>query len=434
MIAKTRVESNHREMKKIVKSILIILAVSFGLTACNTPNPNYSEHSLVHYYETEISKNEEELVKHQIDSVLVYETDSYILSVASYLNGRYYYNRSDYHNAFKSWQISNEFLNNSDHQDYELEISINKNIGVIYKKNGLWQKATEHYAKALEIAQLIDHKKQILSITYNIGNALAIVYADSVPSIYYEGLSLAKEIGQTQKIVQIRTKLGYRLTELGKFKDAEEQLYRAYQLAQENENVSDKHEVNAGQSLGHCLTSSGKLDKALKVYQDIYKIHPRMITAMDIGEVYLNKGDTSKAVKYWKIAESMYSEEFRVPDRYKIFAFLSTYDEANQLHYLKRHKEESEFYITNQNDLNKANSDHFYYSFVNEKQNQIAKQEFASLLKWIYILAGFVLFVFVFAFMYQRILHLKQNKKHLENEEKLKKFDSFLDEIVKMND
>jgi len=409
---------------------LLVLMVVFALGACRSQP--VEDHPIIGFYNNGFDLRDTTQMKQvnfQIDSTIEKTTSAYILSISHYLKGYIHSQDKRYDAAFISWENAKEAYQHSDTSDWYFEINIEKNLGGIHDVFGDYQGAIEYYYRGLEMAKKYS-KQEELFISANIGLSLSKLDPDTVPTIFFDVLELAEELGDKKKIIQTNMRLGNRLVDVKRWVEAESHLQYAYTSArQENE---ANYIAAISHNLGRCLFLQKKYNVAAPYFQESIKYEKyRFISFMDLGECYLMLGDTSKAIVSWKAAERYFEQEPNTPDNYKLFQLLAKYDTENATAYYQKYIAQNEVFLANQSNVKRSASAGMDFMQNYQKRKAEIEQE-RQIKQWVYLLCVVVgLFVLVWV-ANTRILAISKKKKKLESELKLKTIQDKLNNIEKL--
>ena len=405
-------------------------AVILMLSACHREPIN--DHPVITYYNNGfdlLDSLEMKRVNFRIDSTLQTNSSAYLLTIAHYLKGYISYREKRLNDAYGSWQKANELYHESDTTDLYYEVAIQKNLGAIHDRMEDYKGAIAHYEKGLPKAEEYS-KKEVLSLKANIGLALTKIDLDTVPSIFFDVLELAEELGDKKKIIQTNMRLGNRLVDVKRWGEAESHLQYAYTIArQENET----NYISAiSHNLGRCLFLQKKYKVATPYFEEsINYAKYRFISLMDLGECHLMLGDTARAVSIWKQAERYFEQESNTPENYKLFRFLAEYDRENSTSYYQKYITQNEVFLTNQAFVKHADASGMNFLQNYQKRKAEIAQE-KKIKQWIYSISMVMLLFLMGWFVSNRLKVVTKKRKRLETDLRLKTIQDKINNIEKL--
>ena len=415
-----------------MKQPLTIISLFLGtwIVSCNQERP-LASHPVINYYNNGVDLSDSlsvQLFSYTLDSTLRSDQDAYIRSVTYYLRGWHYYKQNKLRNAFINWKEAESFYQQADTVDWYIEVNLCKNLGLTHKRFKDFEMAVSYYEKGLVIARK-HSEREVLSLSYNLGNAILKLNPDTVPHIYYKALELAEKLEDPKKIVQLHMNLGNRLADIGKFTEAEEHLHHAVRQA-EHDHTLRPYLAKSAHNLARCYELQEEFEKSIPYYElSIANRKDPFISLLDMGEAWLNLGDTDKALSCWYQAEELYDSEPQQPDRYKLFEFLAKYDKARSNDHYDRYLKENNTYLATQStiDAGKTWESDFFVSYSARKSEQQAKKRASALIQLFGGIAGLLGIILLSNIVWTWGVKRKRKRKVQEVEDQLTKIEKIID-------
>ena len=178
-------------------------------------------------------------------------------------------------------------------------------IGLTYYEQGMYDKALDHYMKALEIRQEINDKEGISGTMNNIGS----VYGDQgdvdkAIEYYEKSLAIREEINDLHGIASSLTNLGVEHAGKGEYETALEYYNRSVEIS---ERTGHQHilAIQMG-GIGGVHWNRSDYDQALEYFVKSLRTYERIgnrggiaCALNNIGNVYADLGDYEKALDHY---------------------------------------------------------------------------------------------------------------------------------------
>ncbi|MEQ9301155.1 MAG: tetratricopeptide repeat protein [Cyclobacteriaceae bacterium] len=273
--------------------------------------------------------------------------DQYSLALSNYYIANHKNSLNDLRAASHYIEAIHQ-LEEADTLDVFLELSLRKNLGVIFKQNGDLESGLRYYLEALPFAEAYDKTRpfekqtNVMSLKYNIANAYSANYNPKAVDIYLEILNEAKKKNDTKKIAQINNQLG------DLFQKAEE-----YGLAINHFksilDISDKLDDPklemylgfANQNIGEVYFEQNRFDLAEKHLLrslDYYSNDRKFGAMVELAELYIRIGKKAEAKSIGDQALDIYPSVQKTKEGLRIFELMASL--------ISTEEEKSNVYIT----------------------------------------------------------------------------------------
>ncbi len=265
--------------------------------------------------------------------------DKYAIALAHYHIG---YIKEEQHDlsAAAHYIEAIHLLEETDTSDVFLDMSLRKNLGVIYKQYGDIENGIRYYLEAIPFAEAYDKlrpfEKQtnVMSLKYNLANAYSKKYNPKAVDIYLEILEEAKKKRVVLKIGQINNQLGILFEEANEYdlaiKHYKDVLKTSYALPNPK---LQQYIGYANQNLGETYYSLGDFDLAesyllasLEYLNDEKKFDPLVV----LVELYLEQNLNDKAKTYGDRAIELYPLVQKTEEHIRIFELMSDLDSSDK--------------------------------------------------------------------------------------------------------
>ncbi|MCK4469196.1 MAG: tetratricopeptide repeat protein [Desulfobacterales bacterium] len=180
------------------------------------------------------------------------------------------------------------------------------NIGVVYTNLGQYQKALKFHEKALTIKKEIGDRNGEGDNLTNIGNVYKnLGQYQKALKFYEKALTIKKEIGDRNGEGDNLTNIGVVYGNLGQYQKALAYFEKALKIKKE---IGDRKGESADlTNIGTVYADLGQYRKALSYYEKALTIHkeigvPTGIVECNIGDIYLETGNTDRAEEIYKKA------------------------------------------------------------------------------------------------------------------------------------
>ncbi|MGB3465856.1 MAG: tetratricopeptide repeat protein, partial [Cyclobacteriaceae bacterium] len=303
----------------------------------------------------------------------------------------------------------------STYESAECKSRAYSNIGIIYKKYGLYEKAVAYYTKALHHTADTKRKGRFL-----INRAISYKKNGDYDSALFDAF-YALEIGKNENyekvIYQAYNQLGLIKKDVGEYKQAITYFSETSHLINKESSI-----INLGKTyflLGSIDSARLYLHKAIDVLDD--KKH--FIANQILGEVYQDANKFNRAIRHFKAADKLYSEKsFTTLDDIDLYLNLGQcYERLGQselaIYYYKRRGDLVYEYADIQHRLLTV----YEKNIVEEAESQYFKEEqrkadFNTLVLYLLLAIGGIILVFVPAiWLYKRNKNTKRVKGQIKN-------------------
>jgi tetratricopeptide (TPR) repeat protein len=252
--------------------------------------------------------------------------------------GNVYKNRGEFSKAMenfdKAYQIFtalNELLPMSD--------CLN-NMGDISKETGNYHRAISYYKKSMEIADNEGESYRKVGLYENLGEVYTIISDFGQAGNYLKkAVLLAEKIGDRVRLSECFKNYGRFYEKQGGFEEAFNYYLKALDLATEFNNRKEMADINL--SLASNALTRRKVgdavqyaEKGLKISDEIGAMKEKIQALKILSDIYLFKGDSSKAFVYFKA----FSE---VKDTLAAISQLETIEKIETRHQLKETENEN---------------------------------------------------------------------------------------------
>lgn len=225
-------------------------------------------------------------------------------------------------------------LEKADTSDIFLEMSLRKNLGVIFKQYGDFESGIRYYLEALPFAEAYDKtrpfKKQtyVMSLKYNLANAYGKNYNPKAIDIYLEILEEAKKKEINLKIAQINNSLGILFEEANEYDLAIKHYKNVLKTSDALPNPKLRQYIGyANQNLGETYHSLGKYELAEEYlltsleYLDNKKQFGPLVVLV---ELYLDQNLKNQAKVFGDRALNIYPSVQKSEEKLKIFELMAS--------------------------------------------------------------------------------------------------------------
>lgn len=223
--------------------------------------------------------------------------------------------------------------------DYKRGIAVSyNNLGVLYKNNGIYDKAIDYYIKSLEIHDAIDDLNGVASSKNNIGTIYSVKSNYELALKYFtESYDIVKELEDDEKIVGSLNNIGNVYLGMGNVEKALTYFTDAVNLY---EQIGQKNKAfDPLNSLGNIYFYQQEYDRALDYYSLSLLIEQendnkagQAYAHNNIGAIYQKKGDSNKALEHHNKALRLADELGAKPLLQTIYKSLSeTYYDQKRL-------------------------------------------------------------------------------------------------------
>ncbi|GEM_PF-3244555 len=394
-----------------------------------TPHISYSSRTpdfptLIKVYDGVVRLSDDEAYA-LATSILERSQDPYEIALAHYHIGYIKKRRNDLSSA-KHYIEAIHLLEDTDTTDLFLELSLRKNLGVIYKQHGDIESGIRYYQEAIPFAEAYDktlpfeRQTNVMSLKYNMANAYSENYNPKAVDMYLQLLGEAKSKGTVLKIAQINNQLGILFEKAKEYDLAIEHFsdILEYEYALPNKKIQ-LYLGYANENLGETYFKKGQIELASKYliasldyFEDENKFNPLVI----LTELYLSLKDEDKARKYGEWAMSIYPEIQKSEKKLKIFelmADLTTTEEDQPNEYLTRMLIEQRSFNQDLSTLADLKDKENLYRVVDSYYRELeASQRSAEYREWIVTGCAVLITIIVLTAGYFMIMD-KRRKKEL---------------------
>jgi len=214
-----------------------------------------------------------------IKSLKIYQTLNDSIRISFVLNnlGVLYYDLGQNEKSLEYYLLTLD-IKKKLNQESGLDITY-MNIGNVYDELGLYNKSVEYYKMALDLMANEGNKYDRMLLLHNIGSSYEQIgkLKDAI-NFYNKAIAIQKDIGEKEMLVFSLQGLGNTLIKEGSFKEGEKYLLQSFDLANEIQDVRKSHRL-----------------------------------AINLYEVYYEKGDYKKSVLYLKeyvdLEDRMFTQE-----------------------------------------------------------------------------------------------------------------------------
>ena len=256
------------------------------------------------------------------------------------------------------------------------------NMGDISKETGNYQRAISYYKNSLSIAGDAGDNYREIGVYDNLGEVYSIISDFGQAANYFEmAISLAEKIGDRVRLAGCLKNYGRLYEKQGAFNDAFKYYQKALILAEEFNNRKEIADINL--ALAKNAMNLGKVSEAgsfarngLQISDGIGAKNEKKQALKILSDVYLSKGDSSLAFKFYKL----FTE---IKDTLATISQLETIEKI-ETRYLLKEKE-------NENMLLKA-----------ESENRLQKLKLNRTVAFAFAL-GLILLIVIVILLYKRI-------------------------------
>jgi tetratricopeptide (TPR) repeat protein len=214
------------------------------------------------------------------------------------------------------------------------------NMGDISKETGNYHRAISYYKNSLEIADEAGDNYRKVGLYENLGEVYTIISDFGQAGNYFEiAISLAEKIGDRLRLAGCLKNYGRLFEKQGAFEDANKNYLKALNLATEFNNRKEMADINL--ALATNAFARRKVSEAVTFARDGYRISEEIGAKNEkkqalkiLSDIYLFKGDSSKAFIYFKA----YSE---IKDTLASISQLETIEKIETRHQLKETENEN---------------------------------------------------------------------------------------------
>ena len=174
--------------------------------------------------------------------------------------GNYYYNKSDFPNSLKNYNIALKII--EEIKDTKEEACILSNIGTVYDKTSDLKKAIQFYEKSYQIAKKYNYLDVAVGSLGNLGNAYGGLF-DFDKAIFYqkECINVSKKIGSTSDEAIALSALGLIYCDKKEF---EKGLKYSFESLKQNQKLNNENDISINYSIiGYIYHEKSRIIKNL---------------------------------------------------------------------------------------------------------------------------------------------------------------------------
>ena len=222
--------------------------------------------------------------------------------------------------------------------------NILSNLGVIYTNEGDYAKALELYIRSFNMSQEINDSLRMVTTLNNIG----LIYAQKENSkekareYYLKALRLSERMGYSRGVGTLNVNMGELLFEKGYYKQALKYFERALEVFKKYQSGDVPYTL---MDIGKVYSRKKDYSNAIRYLEDALVVFRQSNSKLETGQAlialadtYLQKGETQKAIDFYKQSEQI-SDEIGASDERKSTygglakAYARLYDFTNAYQY-----------------------------------------------------------------------------------------------------
>lgn len=259
--------------------------------------------------------------------------NQYSLALSNYYIANYKSSKNDLRAASHYIEAIHQ-LEKSDTLDIFMEMSLRKNLGVIFKQNGDLESGLRYYLEALPFAEAYDKTRTFekqtyaMSLKYNIANAYSASYNPKAVDIYLEILDEAKKKNVTKKIAQINNQLGDLFQKAEEYGLAINHFQNILEMSTDLDNPKLEMYLGfANQNIGEVYFEQKKFDLAEKHLLrslDYYSNDRKFGAMVELAQLYIDIGKKAEAKSIGDRALVIYPSVQKTKEGLRIFELMAS--------------------------------------------------------------------------------------------------------------
>ncbi|TNF41744.1 MAG: tetratricopeptide repeat protein [Bacteroidetes bacterium] len=252
--------------------------------------------------------------------------------------GNIYKNRGEFSKALENFDLAYHIFTGLN--ESLLVSDCLNNMGDISKETGNYQRAISYYQNSLEIADKAGDNYRKTGVCKNLGEVYTIISDFGQAAMFFEkAISLALNINDSVRLASCYKGYGRFFEKQGDLGNASVNYLKALKLATDFNNRKEITDINL--ALSENSFGMGKPDEALMFAQNSFKVASEIGALKEkkqalkiLADIYLSKGDSSKAFVY-------YREFSEMKDTLAAISQLETIETIEARHQLKEKENEN---------------------------------------------------------------------------------------------
>ena len=212
-------------------------------------------------------------------------------------------------------------------KNLDIQARSQNTIGAIYKFLGRYDLSEQHQQSALELFQQLGDTRRVAGMFSNLGETARLRrdFAGAHP-LYQQAVTIAREIGEKDWLVEFLNNLGFAQFQLGKLGAAERSFYEAIEVAKA---ASIPEDANVYKNLCMVHLAQAQLAKALVAGQNALDLSQKSQQHMITAEVWFLLGKISLARSSpISIASTDYDAKACLTESLRLFTIIDDREKA----------------------------------------------------------------------------------------------------------